>query len=248
MKTLLFLLFFAGQACIAQQSGSLDLNLRRELFGNHVEPGSIAASYEQNLESAGSRKNVGLAVLYSLLVPGMGELYAGNYESGKYFTVAEGALWLGFGGMNWYASSQQNDARSFAAQHAGISTEGKSDQYFIDVGDFQNTYAYNDQVLRSRDPEKLYDPASSDYWNWDEEGNRSVYRDRRVSADQVFNSTRFVVAAIAVNHVVSAINAARAVISHNRNLSTTDSFSIHADVLGGITHPDGIVVSFRKSF
>jgi hypothetical protein len=37
----------------------------------------------------------------------MGELYAESYTSGKYFTIAEGALWGVFIGMNSYANWQR---------------------------------------------------------------------------------------------------------------------------------------------
>lgn len=243
MKRLIVLLF-CSSACFAQSG----YELRRELFGSSSSGLEISGATQNVIPESPGKKNAGLAVLYSLLLPGMGELYAGNYSSGKYFTVAEGVLWLGLGGLDRYATSLQDDARAYAAQHAGVASEGRSDQYYIDIGDFSDVYQYNEQALRSRDPEKLYDPSSSDYWRWDSDQNREMYRDRRVSADQMFNNTRFVVAAIAVNHVVSAINAARAVITHNRGLASFDSYQIHADVLGGIANPQGIVLSLTKTF
>jgi len=39
-----------------------------------------------------SKKSPGLAFIYSLLVPGMGQTYAGNFETGKYFLVSEAAI------------------------------------------------------------------------------------------------------------------------------------------------------------
>ncbi len=49
----------------------------------------------QDQAAAPSKKSVGLAAIYSLLLPGMGELYAEGFSSGKYFLIAEGVLWLG---------------------------------------------------------------------------------------------------------------------------------------------------------
>lgn len=199
------------------------------------------------IPSAG-RKSVGLAVLYSLLLPGMGELYAGDYGSGKYLTAVEGALWLTLGAVDVHARSLEDDARSFASQHAGFEIDGKNDGYFIDVGNFNSVYDYNEQVLRDRDAYKLYDPLSSDYWMWDSELNRSLYRDQRVSSDQMFNNTRFVVAAIAVNHVLSAVNAARLVISGNRSNEGGSGVEIGARILGSVARPHGIALSVTRQF
>ncbi len=194
------------------------------------------------------RKNVGLGVLYSLLLPGMGELYAGGYGSGKYFTAAEGVLWLTLGAIDLHARSLQDDARSFAAQHAGFDPSGKDDSYFINVGNFTDVWSYNEAVLRDRDAYKLYDPYSSDFWQWDSGANQELYRDQRVASDQMFNNTRFVFAAIAVNHVLSAINAARLIVSGNRALSPGEPLELGASVLGGIAHPHGIALSVTRRF
>jgi len=195
------------------------------------------------------RKNVGLGVLYSLLLPGMGELYAGGYGSGKYFTAAEGVLWLTLGAIDIHARSMRDDARSYAALHAGFDQAGKDDAYYIDVGNFTDVWSHNEQVLRDRDAYKLYDPQSGAYWKWDSDANRELYREERVASDQMFNNTRFVAAAIAVNHVLSAINAARLIVSGNRAAGGGDgTLDIGADVMGGMAHPHGIQLSITRRF
>jgi hypothetical protein len=194
------------------------------------------------------RKSIGLGVLYSLLLPGMGELYAGGYGSGKYFTAAEGVLWLTLGAIDLHARSMQDDARSFAAIHAGFDPAGKNDSYYINIGNFTDIWSYNEQVLRDRDAYKLYDPQSPAFWEWDSDANRDLYREQRVASDQMFNNTRFVAAAIAINHVLSAINAARLIVSGNRSLGTDGSLDIGANVLGGFARPHGIALSFTRHF
>ena len=194
------------------------------------------------------KKNVGIAVVYSLLLPGMGELYAGNYESGKYFTIAEGALWITFGSLQWYANWLRDDSRRFAIQHGQVNIDGKSDEFFVQIGDYKDVYEFNEQMLRGRDPQKIHPPNSSYYWKWDVDANRERYRDLRVATDERFNDLTFVVAAIGVNHIVSAINAARVVITRNNEAERSESINLHADVLGGLAHPHGIVLSFSKNF
>lgn len=248
MKTTFLLLLVASQVLIAQTRSASDL--RRDFFPVQEGLAAPAAAVRQDIVQAdmGDRKSIGLAALYSLLLPGMGELYVGNYDMGKYFTIADGALWVGLAGVNLHANSLQDDARRYAAEHAGTSFDGKSDQYFVDISNFNTIYQFNEQVLRDRNPQKLYDPTTADYWSWDSEANRNLYREQRVAADKMFNNTRFVVAAIAVNHVVSAINAARLAFSHNRSVDQAGLLDIHADLLGTLARPDGVMLTVSRRF
>ena len=86
---------------------------------------------------AAEKKSVGLAAFYSLLIPGMGELYTGAFgSSGKYFLAAEGVLWLTWGAFDVYGNSLRNDSRAYAVSHAGADVTGKNDQFFVDLGNF----------------------------------------------------------------------------------------------------------------
>lgn len=191
-------------------------------------------------------RSPGVAVLASLILPGMGELYAGGYSSGKYFTAADGVLWLALFGVDYHARSLRDDARAFAAAHAGFAQSGKDDRYYVDVGNFDDVHAYNEQALRDRDAYKVYDPASSDAWRWDSGANRELYRDRRVSADGMFNNTRFVVAALAVNRLLSAINAARIVVGGRGG--EEGAMELGARSLRGPFGADGVALTLTRSF
>jgi TM2 domain-containing membrane protein YozV len=193
-------------------------------------------------------KSVTLAALYSFLLPGMGELYVGNYSTGKYFTAAEGLLWVTLIGFDRYGTWVRNDARDYAVQHAGISIVGQADQYFVDIGDYANVQEYNTDMLRKRDLAKLYDERYPVGWNWDLKSNREHYRDLRVSSDQAFNNVSFVIAAIGINHLVSAVNAVLSARSHNSNIQTSSLLDVNAKVIGGINNPQGIMISLSKNF
>lgn len=194
------------------------------------------------------QKSVSVAAIYSLLLPGMGELYVGDYRVGKYFTVAEASLWLTWTGFQVYGNWQQTDARNFAIQHAAVNLSGKDDQYFIDIGNFISVYAFNEEVLRERNSYKVYNPNSGSYWKWDTDANRERYRLLRVSSDETFNSSRYIIAAIVVNHVVSAVNAVRMAISHNSNVDRSDALNIRANVIGGLNRPQGVMITFSRTF
>lgn len=199
--------------------------------------------------SAPGKKNAGKAVLYSLLLPGMGELYAEGFDEGKYSLISEGALWLTYYGFQQYGTWLQNDARSFASTHAGATIAGKNDAYFVNLGNFGDTYEYNEKKLRDRDIEKLYSVNSSYYWKWDSDANRRQYRALRVSSDKVFNNGKFIVGAIIVNHILSAVNAARLVRTFNtHSTGKLESWRIESSLQGRGALPDGIALSLIHHF
>jgi len=222
-----------------------DFSPRVDLFQS--QPELVIPSHSFQGDARREKKNVGLAVLYSLLLPGMGELYVGRYDVGKYFTIGEGALWLTFTSLELYGTSLRNDARSFAGIHAGVNPAGKDHQYFIDIGNYSGIHEYTETILRNRELDRLYDPSTHS-WQWDTEANRLLYRELRMSHDRVFNNNQFVIAAVLVNHVISAINAGRLAIAHNKRADEALLFNMDVSILGGITHPHGIMLSVSGSF
>ena len=222
---------------------------RLDLVGPIQAPTVSTSNFTQDVAVAG-KKSVGLAALYSLLIPGMGELYVGAFgSSGKYFLAAEGVLWLTWGAFDVYGNSLRDDSRAFAVAHSGANISGKDDQFFVDLGNFINTAEYNDKKLRDRDVEKLYDPAAGYAWQWDSDASRATFRDRRVSSDNMYNNRKFVVAAVLINHLASAINAARAAISHNKEIDNAlGDLQFGATVLGGWEQPHGIMLTMTKGF
>jgi hypothetical protein len=196
-----------------------------------------------------SRKKSGaLAVIYSILVPGMGELYAERFDVGKYSLIAEGALWLVFAGFQFYGTWLQDDARQFAVSHAQADPNGKDDQFWIDVSNFLNTYDFNEKKLRDRDLASVYNVNAGYFWRWESDAARLRFRDMRISADNVFNNSRFVVVAILVNHLISAVNAARLTAGYNKGLNEEQSLNFKAGVIGTWLNPDGVVLTVQQRF
>jgi hypothetical protein len=176
----------------------------------------------------------------------MGELYAGGFDNGKYFLMAESGLWLTFASFELYGNWLQSDARRFAATHASASIDGKDDQFFVNVGNFSSVYDYNEKKLRDRDVNHVYDSNGSFFWQWDNDQSRLRFRDLRVRSDNVFNNVRFVVGAIIVNHIASAINAGRVAVKKNKDLAS--EWQVQTGLLGSCLRPDGVVLTLRKTF
>lgn len=243
-----FMFFFSVQAVIAQpltNSVNGHKNIK-DFFNQSIELESRNASVF-SAYSASSKKSVPLAVALSLVLPGMGELYAGDYSRGKYLTSAEGFLWLTFASVQLYGTWLKNDARLFAATNAGVKLDGKDDKYFVDIGNYSDIYWYNERKLQDRQDDKLYDPNSNYYWRWNSEEDRQKYRNFRIKSDEVFNSRQFIVGAILANHIVSAINAGMLASKLNKQTDFTSSFQIGSGLRVVANHPE-FVFTISKQF
>ena len=193
-------------------------------------------------------KSVLQAVLYSLLLPGMGELYAGRLDRGLYPLVAEGLLWTGFAGFNLYGGWIQDDARTFALRHAGVKSLEMDDQFFVNIGNYNSLDHYNSTKLIERDLGAVYEggPSSTFYWNWDTEGSRLEYKDQRIHSDQMYNAAKFVVLGLVANRVWSAIQSALIVKSHNASLTALPE--IRTGLISGSRPADGIFLHISQRF
>jgi len=152
-------------------------------------------------------KSRGKAFLFSLILPGLGERYAGAHKKAQFFFASEITLWLGYAGFITYRDWRKDDYKTYAASYAEVDLEGKSDSYFVDIGNYDSIYEYNEAKLRQRNLPDYYRDEEKYYWNWDNQTHRDKFEQLRISADNANNRATFVVGAILANHVLSAIDA-----------------------------------------
>ncbi len=220
--------------------------IRLDLFAASLPRDSAAPGAMQAMTGS-SKKAPGLAAVYSLLLPGMGELYAGDFSSGKYFLAAEGILWLTYAAFEVAGNDLRNDARTYAGAQAGLAAPVKDDQLYVDVGNFNSLADYNDKRLRDRELSRVYDPARGYAWQWDSEASRLAFRDQRVRSENMYNNRKFIAAGILINHVASAINAARAAIAHNSALDETlGDLRVSGGLTGFPGMPAGVVLRIER--
>ena len=237
------LLILISSLAFAQQSQSNSIqNLELEI---KTLPMSDDSQLNFNLED--SKKSVGLGVIYSLLLPGMGELYADAYHIGKYFTIADGVLWGTFIGMNVHANWQENNYKSYAESRAGISNENKDENYYATIGEYNNIDSYNDEKALERNFEDMYDPKFY-FWKWGTNDERKTYRDMWTSSEQTKNDIRFIIGGLILNRVASAINAARLVTSYNNSLEEELSWNFSVGSVNKPTLPTSLNFNFTASF
>ncbi|MDH7515525.1 MAG: hypothetical protein QHI48_06610 [Bacteroidota bacterium] len=198
------------------------------------------------------RKSPFLATVYSLLLPGMGELYAGRFDRGKYPLVSEGILWAGVAGFSSWSSWVRNDARLFAAQYAGVDRRGKDDKFFSDIGNYRSTREYNAAKLVERNLAALYpeDPSAGYYWEWPDDETRKRYREQRIHGDELSNAVTFFVLGLVANRVWSAVESALFVRRYNQSFADgrTRWPFVQPYFLGRFGRIDGVVLAFSADF
>ena len=164
------------------------------------------------------KKSVTKAFFYSLLVPGLGEAYVSRYEYTRIFLSLEILGWGFFAANRINVASREQDYQNFAVQHAGIDRKGKDDQYWIDIGKYNNIFLFNERRRRERNLDALYEEDAINYWRWDSYANRLNYDEQRIESREIERQDVFIVGAIVLNHLVSAINALRLVKAYNKNI------------------------------
>lgn len=216
---------------------SMESNFNEKDFKNYLNP-----------NTSPQKKKTGLAILYSFLLPGMGELYAENYNSGKYFTIADGVLWGLFIGFNVHANNQEDNYKAHAKAFASINPDGKTELYFANVGNYMNIDDYNNEMLLNRDFDAVYN-VETHYWRWETKEQRREYRNTWSSSENSYNNIKFVVWGLLLNRVVSAINAVRLVAAYNNKLETSEvGWNLSLDLEKyHITMPTQMTVNFQTS-
>ena len=241
MKKILLTFLLIGTTAFPQSQNLLKLE-------NAIKKPSQGENLLSNVNPVETaKKSTGLAIIYSLLLPGMGELYADSYSSGKYFTIAEGALWGVFIGMNSYANWQRDRYKSFAASDAGVNINGKDADYFSNISQYISIDEYNNAKALERNFAEMYN-TSTHYWNWGSTEQRRTYRSMWISSEQTFNDVRFVVGALIVNRIISAVNAVRLVSAYNKRASEETSWNISVGLSNNPDFSKSVTVNLYTNF
>jgi len=148
------------------------------------------------------------SVLRSTLVPGWGE-YSYQAESRGYlFNGIEAALWIFAGFAYMSATSHANDLFYFAAEYGQITDPQQQSDVFLDrVSKYDNMDDYNEQMLRNRQWDRLYSAESGEYWNWESTEKRTEYFDIKTQRYLWRQRLTYTFGAIALNHLVSTMDA-----------------------------------------
>jgi hypothetical protein len=200
---------------------------------------------------AEDKKSPLLAALLSALVPGLGEAYTGRFDAGRYLSGSEVVLWGGYAGLTVYTSDFQNDMESNAISSAGASSARRGDgDYFAHVGQYQSSDIFNEEMLREGKPDQLI--SNGQGWRWSTKEEEKTFDALRIRVQTLDNDRQFMLAAIVVNHLISAIDAFIVTRKYNKALlekpQDHGSNLIFGPRMGALTDPKGASLFLHYTF
>ena len=194
-------------------------------------PTDTVAQVQVAAASKPSGKSRWKAAGLSLLVPGLGQAYAGAGTRARVFFIGEGMAWASFAAFRVYGSWRATDYRVFAAEHAGVTLNGQTDAFFRDIGAFSGSEAYNFlQQLSQGASAQTY--TGSNTWAWDTDTSRKGYLALRRSSRRAQGRSVYVVGFALINRLISAIDASK--ITGRASREPSSSFNLYLP-------PDGSV-------
>ena len=120
------------------------------------------------------------------------------------------ALWVAVLGFRHVEDIRTDTYLTHATEHAQAQASGKSGEYLDDLGFYQSRHQHNRiAVIDGGDDAYLYPETSSYFWEWDADASRLRYRDLRNSATSAGRQALYASGLVVVNHLISAIHAAR---------------------------------------
>lgn len=184
-----------------------------------------SAWYRQGVTEAQDELSMTKAVLYSLLLPGLGDWYAGEKDRAKAFFIADAALWTTFIVFQIQGHRREDSYQDYARTFAGVASAGHSDDYYSLIGQFNSSSEYESDFKKESRldlwPNVGYDALETYYldnrvsdfeeWEWRSFDNRVDYRELRSSSKVAYRRSGYMLAAAALNRVVASVFAYQAV-------------------------------------
>ncbi len=217
-------------------------------FKHQVVNSVVPANSNIQLLPATQKKKTGLAIIYSLLLPGMGELYAGDYSLGQYLTIADGIFWGSLFGFNIYGNRMEDNYKSFAKSVGGANVASKDDKFFADMGNYLDIDQYNRRQKLDRNFAELYADNERYNWKWDSQSQRREYRRMWKSSENAFNNVRFAAGALILNRIASIINAVRLVSRHNKEVDEELTWKLSFGLQQKELLPTQLMMNFQTRF
>jgi hypothetical protein len=196
--------------------------------------------YQDGDAPAGEPLSPTKAVLWSLLLPGLGDWKMGHRDRATVFFAIEGVIWVSFAAFEIQGGDLEEQYQSLAVQFAGITTTDHSDDFYATIRDYDNSVEYETDIknegrfelLDERGIDGLGDINSAyldqyftdhrvaDYepWLWESTDRRLQYSEYRSASKTAYRRADYMIAAAAANRVVSAIfayAAARSLAKHD---------------------------------
>jgi hypothetical protein len=204
------------------------------------------------------RKSVKKAFFLSLAVPGAGEYYVGQKKYTRGFLAAEAVIWSLALFSRCQGAMWKDDYIAFAAAEAGANPSRKDDLYYQNIYEWPNSDWYNEyQWAEARDlypddpdaqaayvADKLY--SGADAWEWQSAEEWDRFRNLRVKSESAYRRVTYAAGTALLNHMLSAVNAARLAKSHNNRLAKRKRITMDFNLLP--TWDRGLAFTVTGSF
>jgi len=165
------------------------------------------------------------AVLYSLLLPGLGDWYAGQTHRAKTFFVIDAAIWTTFIVFQVQGHNREDSYQQHAQQFAGVASTDHSTDYWDTIGDFDSSDDYESDFKKESRletwPDVGYDALEAFYvenrvsdfesWAWQSFDNRVEYLQLQSGSKLSYRRSGYMLAVAALNRVIASVFAWHAV-------------------------------------
>jgi len=188
--------------------------------------------------------STGKAMLYSALVPGLGEMYLSDYTRAGIFLGAEILILASYFRLNQEVDWKTNSYKTYANRYADVPF-GASDSYYRLINNYISSDKYNTEIelfLRNRyiiydyNPDlynhylDLYLIDDEDAWEWESRENWLRYREIRREKQRLEIYTNFAIGAAVINRLISVIDSAILARSINRQQTFLSNLNVEPDL------------------
>ena len=205
------------------------------------------------------------AVLYSLLLPGLGDHYLGRSRRAGIFFMTEAAIWTSFIVFEVQGYLREDGYKEYALAYGGITSTGHSDDYYRIISQHNSSAEYEEYIKQDGRfelyPDDNYDNLEQYYltervsdfeaWQWPSDENRRAYRDIRQGSRLARRRALYSVAAAVANRLVSSLLTYKTArdLNSNETVSSRSRYSLEVgfpSVRGGEPVHAGVV--FVRTF
>jgi len=200
-----------------------------------VDAGSDLDAQSDSQSVVPGKKNIGRALLFSLLLPGTGQLYAGPWWRALPWMAIEAAGWGVFAIYQKKGNDKTNEFQDFANAHFDTARywaqvrwilernenrlpdnfthelpAERTQQYYEMIGKYVEQFGFGWDDIKGDDSLTLnFDGTTANFYK---------YADMRGEANDLFHTANVGMEVVLVNHILSPLEAAFLVRSHNRRV------------------------------
>lgn len=266
-NVVIYVIIFSLSAAICIASDMSQEHLLTDFYlTSHLGIRTLADQSTTN-DNIVSLKSPNEAFLYSLAIPGMGQLYNGS-KYGYIYTAAEIGLWITYFVLRNSAGNTHEDYRAFVRENVvfiGPSSSiehwnGEDYEHATQYETWWNTYSGEDSI----ETRKTLERTGKWYWKdldpslknensrviQEEHDFNSKYRQRaydlRQEANATFENARTVLGLVILNHVFSAVEARISTKRWNNRQQQNSAFEVVFKTDFSTDAPKGALVLKRK--